>query len=95
MISFQATNHFFFHCLTEVSTHRIVLKASTAGSLECRPFSLSQRTEVRRISTLVFFPTNDSDGVPDCAVCITLHGVFYVTRHQIFGSKTQNRIKGH
>ena len=51
MISFQATNYFFFHCLTEVSTHRIVLKASTAGSLECRPFSLSQRTEVRRIST--------------------------------------------
>lgn len=96
MISFQATNHFFFHCLTEVSTHRIFLKASTAGSLECRPFSLSQRPEVRRISTFYFFfLTNDSDGVPDCAVCITLHGVFYVTRHQIFGSKTQNRIKDH
>ena len=51
MISFQATKYFFFHCLTEVSTHRIFLKASTAGSLECRPFSLSQRPEVRRIST--------------------------------------------
>lgn len=70
MISFQATNRFFFYCLTEVSTHRIFLKASTAGSLECRPFSLSQRPEVRRISTLVslFYKYNDSDGVPDCAV---------------------------
>ena len=70
MISFQATNYFFFYCLTEVSTHRIFLKASTAGSLECRPFSLSQRPEVRRISTLVslFSHYNDSDGVPDCAV---------------------------
>ena len=58
MISFQATNRFFFYCLTEISTQRIVLKASTAGSLECRPFSLSQRPEVRRISTLVsYFPT--------------------------------------
>lgn len=53
MISFQTTNHLFFYCLTEISWHRIFLKASTAGSLECPPFSLSQRREVRRISTLV------------------------------------------